>query len=210
MTTMDDLAETLRTETAAIDDIVNFVERGRRAQTAVGDVIRVVADPKWPLIIVISGGQTGVDQAGLRAAQACGYRTGGMAPKGWRTDEGPAPWLADYGLVEGAHYSYAPRTEWNVRNSTGTVWFGDEQSPGGRLTKLACLQKYRGIDYWLPNPSIDELRTWIIAQRINTLNVAGNRERTNPGIGARTEAILRVALNRLTPPIGEPHAPSTR
>ena len=47
---------------------------------------------------IISGGQTGVDQAALRAAKACGIPTGGWAPKGWRTEDGPAPWLADLGL----------------------------------------------------------------------------------------------------------------
>jgi hypothetical protein len=36
---------------------------------------------------VISGGQTGVDQAALRAAQACGLETGGYAPLGWETEE---------------------------------------------------------------------------------------------------------------------------
>jgi hypothetical protein len=55
---------------------------------------------------VISGGQTGVDQAGLRAARAAGIATGGFAPKGWliESEDGrhnvPAPWLAEYGLVE--------------------------------------------------------------------------------------------------------------
>ena len=40
---------------------------------------------------VISGGQTGADQAGLRAAQACGIPTGDQAPRGWLTEAGPAP-----------------------------------------------------------------------------------------------------------------------
>jgi hypothetical protein len=31
---------------------------------------------------VISGGQSGVDQASLRAARAAGFPTGGRAPKG--------------------------------------------------------------------------------------------------------------------------------
>ena len=49
-------------------------------------------------LTVISGGQTGVDQAALRAARSCGIPTGGWAPRGWLTEDGPAPWLADYGL----------------------------------------------------------------------------------------------------------------
>jgi hypothetical protein len=49
---------------------------------------------------VISGGQTGVDQAFLRAAWRACLETGGTAPKGWRTDKGPNPGLAQYGLKE--------------------------------------------------------------------------------------------------------------
>jgi hypothetical protein len=33
--------------------------------------------------LVISGGQSGVDQAGLRAARTAGIMTGGTAPRGW-------------------------------------------------------------------------------------------------------------------------------
>jgi hypothetical protein len=47
---------------------------------------------------VISGGQTGVDQAALRVAKAIGLATGGWAPLGWETEDGPASWLAGYGL----------------------------------------------------------------------------------------------------------------
>lgn len=49
---------------------------------------------------VISGGQTGADQAALRAARACGIPTGGWAPRGWLTEDGPSLWLAEWGLVE--------------------------------------------------------------------------------------------------------------
>jgi hypothetical protein len=35
---------------------------------------------------VISGGQTGADQAGRRAARAAGIPTGGWAPLGWKTE----------------------------------------------------------------------------------------------------------------------------
>src|SRR4051794_23098149 len=64
---------------------------------------------------VTSGGQSGVDQAALRAARAAGIPTGGTAPRlflaeveqpsldgktrWWRPE--PCPWLAtDFGLVE--------------------------------------------------------------------------------------------------------------
>ena len=40
---------------------------------------------------VISGGQTGADQAGLAVAKRLGIPTGGCMPKGWLTEAGPRP-----------------------------------------------------------------------------------------------------------------------
>jgi hypothetical protein len=93
---------------------------------------------------VVSGGQTGVDQAGLRAARAAGIPTGGAAPKGWLTEsvDGrrnvPAPWLSEYDLVECPEPGYPARTRANVRDSDATLWFGDFLSSGGRTTLDAC------------------------------------------------------------------------
>jgi hypothetical protein len=49
---------------------------------------------------VISGGQAGADQGGLRSARACGIATGGWAPCDWLPEAGPTPWLANWGLAE--------------------------------------------------------------------------------------------------------------
>src|SRR4051812_12471606 len=87
---------------------------------------------------VVSGGQSGADQAALRAARAANIPTGGWAPKGWRTEDGAAPWLADFGLVECPESGYPARTRANVRDSDVTVWFGDWHSPGGKTTLDAC------------------------------------------------------------------------
>lgn len=155
-------------------------------------VVPAIDDATWPLKLVVSGGQTGVDQAALRAAKALGYRTGGMAPKGYRTDAGPAGWLASYNVQQHPTCaSYGPRTWYNVRHSVGTVWFGNQDSPGYNLTKSYVQQLRR---HWLVNPTITELRAWIRDKGITTLNVAGNRERTNPGIYLRTEQFLLEAL----------------
>jgi hypothetical protein len=83
---------------------------------------------------VISGGQTGVDQAALRAARAAGIPTGGWAARGWATEDGPAPWLADFGLAECPEPGYPARTIANVCDSDGTLWVGTTDSPGGQLT----------------------------------------------------------------------------
>ena len=60
---------------------------------------------------VISGGQTGADQAGLIAAEKAGITTGGWMPKGFRTLDGPNPGLAArFGLREHPSEEYPPRT----------------------------------------------------------------------------------------------------
>ncbi len=88
------------------------------------------------MLTVISGGQTGVDQAALSIAHDLGFPTGGTAPLGYRTDEGPMPELLrdKYGLEESWSPGYRVRTIQNVRDGELTVWFGDASSPGGRLT----------------------------------------------------------------------------
>lgn len=151
---------------------------------------------------VISGGQTGADQAGLAAARELGFKTGGYAPKGWLTDEGPRPeLLKGYGLEETTGYSgYRTRTMRNVRISSCTLVFGNETSPGAKLTITHC--KERNKPYLVvPFPtalsvsrSAQAVRSWLGAQKGTVLNIAGNRERTNPGIFAFTHAVLIEAL----------------
>lgn len=147
---------------------------------------------------VISGGQTGVDQVGLRVAKELGYRTGGTAPKGWLTDAGPAPWLgSEYGLVEDRTSSYRNRTIENVRCADCTVWFGQASSPGGRLTKqFASGRTLPGslASQWVENPTAAQLREILSQYPIRILNVAGNRLRTNPDVSVQAEAVLRGVL----------------
>ena len=138
---------------------------------------------------IISGCQTGADQGALAAARALGLETGGFIPYGWRTDEGPRQDLAQlYGLTLHASEKYPPRTKCNVRQSDGTLIFGNFTSPGCKLTIKYCCQFKR--PYWiiawkggtLPPIAVITLRDWCNDHKIQTLNVAGNREQTNPGI----------------------------
>jgi len=124
---------------------------------------------------IVSGGQTGVDQAALREAKAMGLATGGWAPKGWRTDSGPAPWLGDeYGLLEHARADYPARTRANAQHSDATAWFGRD-SPGKRCTEQACADLGRPF---IDNPSPETFSA--MAEVYETINCAGNRARTNP------------------------------
>ena len=129
---------------------------------------------------IISGGQTGADEGGLLAGKALGLATGGMMPQGWRTELRPRPEYAQmYGMVESNSPDYKPRTLVNIRQSNGTVVFGDVTSAGSRLTVATC--KAMGKPYMV-NPTPAGLRQFIELNKIQTLNVAGNRESKNIGI----------------------------
>ena len=146
---------------------------------------------------VISGGQTGVDQAGLRAAKLLGLPTGGVAPRGWRTVVGSCPKLESYGLVEDASSDYLSRTLRNVQDSDGTLQvFDDRDSPGEKATLRfvrECGKPLFQVNLQNP-PSVSEVQDWIKETGIRVLNVAGNSDKTCPGIGERAEAYLRKCL----------------
>jgi Circularly permutated YpsA SLOG family len=144
---------------------------------------------------ICSGGQTGADQAGLRAARSAGIPTGGWAPRGWATEDGPAPWLADFGLVECPEPGYPPRTRANVRDSDAPLWFGDWMTPGGKTTLDAC--RTEGKPFFLVHQGVtrpSQVLEWIEAKGVRVLNVAGNRHSKAPGIGARVERFLPVVF----------------
>ena len=147
---------------------------------------------------IISGGQTGADRTALEIARELGVETGGYAPLGWKTDEGPDPSLAEFGLRQCNFPSYRIRTRLNVQASHGTVIFGDTDSPGCTCTINACLVYERP---YIENPTVEELVGWIQRGQIAILNVAGNRRRTNPGIIDHVRTVLRGALWILRPPL---------
>jgi hypothetical protein len=129
------------------------------------------------LKLVVSGGQTGADRTGLECAKALGISTGGVAPKGFRTENGSDLFLKDFGLVEDELPTYPPRTRKNVKNSEVTLWFGNTNSPGYWCTKKAAKDYNRPFK---ENPTQAEVRE--LAEAYEVWNVAGNRASTNPGV----------------------------
>lgn len=146
---------------------------------------------------IISGGQTGADLAGLHAATALGIKTGGTAPKGYRIcledgRDGSNSALATFGLVEHSSREYSPRTKQNVADSDGTVWFGYQYSPGGKLT-LSTAEKLGKPA--IVNPTSEQLKSWLTINQIKVLNVSGNRKSSdNPTIFEDTYNCLIEAL----------------
>jgi len=129
---------------------------------------------------VISGGQTGADQAGLAAAKSVGFQTGGTAPKHYRTLEGSNYDLRDlYNLEESNEYNYKYRTEDNVKNSSATIRLAFNFNSSGEKCTLAAIKKHNKpyIDVDL-NDKIDPtyVAKWIIGNDFDVLNIAGNSD----------------------------------
>lgn len=140
------------------------------------------------MLTIISGGQTGVDQVALELAKAYGFPTGGTAPYGYRTDDGPMPGLLRdvYGLKESPFAGYRLRTHCNVHDSDSTVWFG-ELSPGFGCTSRACDLLKRPFHR---NPTSQGLLEILRTSPIGVLNVAGNRIRTHPASTTLARLVL--------------------
>jgi hypothetical protein len=153
--------------------------------------------PNTTLAKVVSGGQTGADRGALIAAKAAGIATGGWMPKYFLALDGSHPDFADlYGIREHKSDRYPPRTEQNVRDSDGTLKIAsDFNSPGEKLTAAMCDKHGKPqcaihIGGKFNIPPIEHVATWIAENRIRILNVAGNSERTSPGIQKFTEEYL--------------------
>lgn len=139
-----------------------------------------------PVTKIISGGQTGVDTIGLQVAKELGIETGGTITPGFVREKGVDSYtksqLKEFGLEEispelqggksGKEF-YLPRTEQNVLNSDGTVYFATDEDSAGKIATEKFAKKH-GKPFLL-NPTAEELREWIIKNNIKTLNVAGNR-----------------------------------
>jgi hypothetical protein len=123
---------------------------------------------------VISGGQTGADQGALVGARQAGLETGGWMPKGFRTEFGPRPWLAEvYGLQAHPSEDYPPRTRQNVKDADGTVWVGATDDGRGFTCTLKAVEKFNKP--FLNDPDPITLRQWAEHYHIEVLNVAGPR-----------------------------------
>jgi hypothetical protein len=147
---------------------------------------------------LISGGQTGVDRAALDVALESGIDCGGWCPRGRRAEDGRIP--AHYPLEEASWDGYPQRTEWNVRDSDGTLILTRGESDRGTvLTVRLAVEKrkpYLVVDLLAPW-DVEAVREWIEQNGIVTLNVAGPRESSSPGIGDEARRFLRQLVRDL-------------
>lgn len=148
-------------------------------------------------LVIVSGGQTGADRAALDFALRHGFPHRGWCPADRLAEDGR---LDDcYRLRETPSPAYAQRTEWNVRDSDGTVIFSLRATlSGGTLLTWEFAQQYRKPVLFLVKDQTAaparELRKFIRRHHIRQLNVAGPRASFAPHIGAFVESVLSEAL----------------
>ncbi len=133
---------------------------------------------------VVSGGQTGVDRAGLDAAVAAGYPIGGYCPKGRLAEDGTIP--EKYPMIEMDTPESYFRTKKNVMDSDGTLILNKgELSHGTLLTyDFAAKHSKPNLIVQLDAEEIikpEQVIRWIDGQFISILNVAGPKESKCPG-----------------------------
>jgi hypothetical protein len=146
---------------------------------------------------IVSGGQTGVDRAALDVALKLGIPCGGWCPQGRRAEDGPI--AEHYPLQETPWSGYPQRTEWNVRDSEGTLVLTQGKPDGGTALTIQMAARYEKpclvIDLE-KSPSPSDVIAWAKTHRIHVLNVAGPRESEERGIYAQAAKFLREVLQR--------------
>jgi len=150
---------------------------------------------------IISGGQTGADQAGLDAAIALGIPHGGWCPLGRRSEDGPIS--SKYSLKETLSEYYRDRTTRNVQDSDGTIVFIDgsiDAEPGSALTLNLCKANER--PNLMINLSIDSVvdaaklvQAFVRDRKIKILNIAGSRASISPALGVKVFEVLKLAFS---------------
>jgi Circularly permutated YpsA SLOG family len=157
---------------------------------------------------IVSGGQTGVDQAALRVALACGVTIGGWCPPGRICEGGTIPDIFPLEETMAERSQDAPaiprsqRTQWNVRDSDATLVLwprAPRTRDPGTLWASDCASRYQKpilICDPAEDSDIAKAAAWIVRNNIATLNVAGPSEGTSPGIGTSAERFIRNLLFR--------------
>jgi hypothetical protein len=147
---------------------------------------------------IISGGQTGADQAALDVAIELGILHGGWIPKGRLTERGHLSEV--YKLKEMPTSSYPKRTEQNVLDSDGTLIISHGKLTGGSaLTKKLAKKHDRPclhIDLDASNPfaAVKFINYWLSRHQTEILNVAGPRLNKDPRIYDEVKKILSSVL----------------
>ena len=142
---------------------------------------------------IISGGQTGVDRAALDFALKKQIPAGGYCPKNRKAEDRRIP--EKYPLKETHTKYYSERTKKNIILADATLLILTKKpDKGTNLTLKICNKRKK--PYFQANPDkISPLvkkrfKEWLREHHIKTLNIAGSRESSSPGIYEKTLQFL--------------------
>lgn len=143
-------------------------------------------------IVLITGGQTGVDRAVLDFALHWGLTCGGWCPKGRLAEDGKIP--ERYPVREWQTALYEDRTRQNILDSDGVlIVFGSTMDKGTRLTHQ--LAKKLGKPHLVQPLELEkdyaQVNNWLTSNNIQRLNIAGPRESSEKGIYDKTFMFLK-------------------
>lgn len=145
---------------------------------------------------VVSGGQAGVDRAALDTALGLEIPCGGWCPKDRQAEDGPIEGI--YPLQDTPSSRYPQRTDWNVRDSDGTLVLYRELLSGGSAYTVELAKKYDRPCLVLDlstKPARETICEWVNRHQIHILNVAGSRESGSPGIYQEACQLLHEVLS---------------
>ena len=150
----------------------------------------------FPLERIVSGGQTGADRAGLDVALMNHFPYGGWCPKGRLAEDGAIP--DAYDLKETPSASYLQWTEWNVRDSDGTVIFTMAPTLSGGSKRTADFADKHGRPFLHIDSSnsdgTTEFLEFVDTHEIRVLNVAGSRSSKEPALYPWVTGFLNYTL----------------
>ena len=131
--------------------------------------------------MIISGAQTGVDQAALDFALQHSIKCSGWCPLGRRSENGVIP--DKYPVIETNSFVYPVRTRKNIEDSDASIIFSENKLKGGtKLTfdyatkinkPVLCITKKTSYP-------TRKITNWLNNIKPNILNIAGPRFKYSP------------------------------
>ena len=156
---------------------------------------------------IVSGGQTGVDQAVLLTASEFGIPVAGWCPKGGLDENNVSILHQHASLREATTADPAERTKLNIRDSDGTLIIvpslplPQNIKDGTQLTIDEAHQTekpYLIINLANKQDAAEKVQHWLEQHDIKILNVGGPRESSSPGIYEKTCELLQALLESLS------------
>src|SRR4030095_3983538 len=150
---------------------------------------------------IISGGQTGVDQAALDVAINLGIECGGWCPPGRLCENGLIPSVYPLKETPSEKSNAAPdvnrslRTEWNVRDADAVLVLlpNNIKTEKGSEWTIQCAVNY-GKPISITDPfaamASAEIQRLLESISISILNIAGPSEGSCAGINEQTKKLL--------------------